>query len=361
MGGPGGGQSGAPDFEDPDATRFRRPTAPDDQTVVVVKSEPPGLADDVTVVQGQLPGRRVYPPDPGARRLDVDTDATPPSALPLPPHPQQPPQQWAPPPVGGYPPPQQPPAQPGFPQGQPHHPGEPDPNVTQAVPRGLGTDIFSMQRTPPPPAAKPKGKGRLVLLLVLAFVAFVALAVVAVSAFGANSATPVKTAGRIIPPSPTSATYPPEPPAPAPAKGTKRQQGDGYTVDIPAGFIRTEKGTQVAFSAKGRAVIRVAEVQITTDLLKSIEAAEAKQPYEGYELIRIAPLETSPYKGADTAEWEYAYEGKDGLVHVVARWVDVPDAGAFAIYYAVPEAQWAKSKKQRDAVFASFRFQRDPN
>ncbi|TKK80693.1 hypothetical protein FDA94_35815 [Herbidospora galbida] len=362
---PGVGGSGAADFEDPDATRFRRPTVSDDQTVVVVKSEaanPAGLADDVTVVQGQLPGRRVYPPDPGARRVDIDTDATPPSALPLPP---PPPQAWTPPPVGGYPPP---PGQsrPGFPPGQgqgnyPPHLPEPDPNVTQAVPRGLGTDIFSMQRGAPPPAAKPKGKGRLVLLLVLAFVAFVALAVVAVSAFGANSAAPTKTAGRIIPPSPTSATYPPEPPAPAPAKGTKRQQGAGYTIDIPASFGRTEKGTQVSFSAKGKATIRVAAVKITTDLLKSIEAAEAKQPYEGYELIRIAPLETSPYKGADTAEWEYAYEGKDGLVHVVSRWVDVPDGGAFAIYYAVPEAQWAKSKKQRDAVFASFRFQRHPS
>ncbi|WP_051759492.1 hypothetical protein [Herbidospora cretacea] len=308
-------------------------------------------ADDVTVVQGQLPGRRVYPPDPGARRLDIDTDATPPSALPLPP------QTWAPPPAGGYPPPQMPPGQhhPGFP------PGQPDPNATQAVPRGLGTDIFSMQRTTPPPAAKPKGKGRLVLLLVLAFVAFVALAVVAVSAFGANSAGPTRTAGRIIPASPTAATYPPDPPAPAPAKGTKRQQGEGYTIDVPAGFGRTAKGTQVVFSAKGKATIRVAEVQITTDLLKSIEAAEAKQPYEGYELIRIAPLETSPYKGADTAEWEYAYEGRNGLVHVVSRWVDVPDGGAFAIYYAVPETQWAASEKQRDAVFASFRFQRHPN
>nr|WP_245653125.1 hypothetical protein [Herbidospora sakaeratensis] len=357
MGGSGVGGPGSADFEDPDATRFRRPAVSDDQTVVVVKSDPAGLADDVTVVQGQLPGRRVYPPDPGARRLDVDTDATPPSALPLPPHPPQPPQQhWAPPPAN-YPPPQPPPG-PGFPHAQPYP--EPDPNVTQAVPRGLGTDIFSMQRTPPPPATKPKGKGRLVLLLVLAFVAFVALAVVAVSAFGANSAAPVRTAGRIIPPSPTAATYPPEPPAPAAAKGTERQQGEGYTIDVPAGFIRTEKGTQVSFSAKGKATIRVARVQITTDLLKSIEAAEAKQPYDGYELIRIAPLETSPYKGADTAEWEYAYEGKTGLVHVVARWVDVPDEGAFAIYYAVPEAQWAKSKKQRDAVFASFRFQRHP-
>ncbi|NAS26724.1 protein kinase [Herbidospora sp. NEAU-GS84] len=372
-GGPAGNSvdtgPGAGAFEDPDATRFRRPTLSDDQTVVVVKSDaadPAGLADDVTVVQGQLPGRRVYPPDPGARRLDIDTDATPPSALPLPPHPmqgphpQQPPQTWAPPPAGGYPPPQTPP---GFPpgQGHGHHPVELDPNATQAVPRGLGTDIFSMQRTAPPPAAKPKGKGRLVLLLVLAFVAFVALAVVAVSAFGANSAGPTKTAGRIIPASPTAATYPPDPPAPAPAKGTKRQQGEGYTIDVPAGFGRTAKGTQVVFSAKGKATIRVAEVQITTDLLKSIEAAEAKQPYEGYELIRIAPLETSPYKGADTAEWEYAYEGRNGLVHVVSRWVDVPDGGAFAIYYAVPEAQWAKSEKQRDAVFASFRFQRHPN
>ncbi|GLX98891.1 serine/threonine-protein kinase [Herbidospora sp. NBRC 101105] len=370
-GGPAGNSvgPGAGAFEDSDATRFRRPTLPDDQTVVVVKSDaadPAGLADDVTVVQGQLPGRRVYPPDPGARRLDIDTDATPPSALPLPPHPiqgphpQQPPQTWAPPPAGGYPPPQTPP---GFPpgQGHGHHPVELDPNATQAVPRGLGTDIFSMQRTAPPPAVKPKGKGRLVLLLVLAFVAFVALAVVAVSAFGANSAGPTKTAGRIIPASPTAATYPPDPPAPPPAKGTKRQQGEGYTIDVPAGFGRTAKGTQVVFSAKGKATIRVAEVQITTDLLKSIEAAEAKQPYEGYELIRIAPLETSPYKGADTAEWEYAYEGRNGLVHVVSRWVDVPDGGAFAIYYAVPEAQWAKSEKQRDAVFASFRFQRHPN
>ncbi|WP_232327163.1 hypothetical protein [Herbidospora yilanensis] len=322
---------------------------------------PAGLADDVTVVQGQLPGRRVYPPDPGARRLDIDADATPPSALPLPPHPQQPPQHWASPPAGGYPPPQMPPGQyqPGFPPGQ--GPVEPDPNATQAVPRGLGTDIFSMHRTAPPPAAKPKGKGRLVLLLVLAFVAFVALAVVAVSAFGANGAGPTRTAGRIIPPSPTSATYPPEPPAPAPAKGTRREQGEGYTIDVPAGFGRTDKGTQVVFSAKGRATIRVATVQITTDLLKSIEAAEAGQPYEGYELIRIAPLETSPYKGADTAEWEYAYEGKNGLVHVVSRWVDGSDGGAFAIYYAVPEAQWAKSAKQREAVFASFRFQRHPD
>ncbi|WP_061298453.1 hypothetical protein [Herbidospora cretacea] len=327
------------------------------------------LADDVTIVQGQLPGKRVYPPDPAPRRPEIDSDVTPPSALPLPPHPPQ--QQWAPPPAGhapqmghphqhGFPPP-------GFPPAQGNQPGYPydqggDPNVTQAVPRGLGTDIFSMQgAAPPPPPGKPRGKGRLVVLLVLAFVAFVALAIVAVSAFGANGAPKKQTAGRIIPPSPTSATYPPEPPAPAPAKGMKRQQGDGFTIDVPAGFGRTEKGTQVAFSAKGKASVRVAKVEIETDLLKTIEAAEAKQPYEGYALIRIAPLEESPYEGADTAEWEYAYEGRDGLVHVVSRWVDVPDGGGYAVFYSVPETGWAKAKKQKDAVFASFRFQRHPD
>ncbi|WP_066371557.1 hypothetical protein [Herbidospora mongoliensis] len=237
-----------------------------------------------------------------------------------------------------------------------------DPNATQAVPRGLGTDIFSMQgAAPPPPPGKPRSKSRLVLLLVLAFVACVALAIVAVSAFGANSAARTPTAGRIIPPSPTAATYAPEPPAPAPAKGMKRQQGEGFTIDVPAGFGRTEKGTQVTFAARGKASVRVAKVDISGDLLKAIEAAEAKQPYEGYALIRIAPLEESPYTGADTAEWEYAYEGKDGLVHVIARWVDVPDSGAFAVYYSAPEAEWAKAKKLKDTVFASLRFQRDPN
>ncbi|GAB1821267.1 serine/threonine-protein kinase [Herbidospora sp. RD11066] len=367
-----GGTSGSEGFEDPDATRFGRPSVPGDQTVVVVRPDAgnPGVpADDVTVVQGQLPGRRVYPPDPGARRNEIDSDATPASALPLPPHPQHPPQQqWAPPPAGppqgqgGYPPHPPAPNQPGFPpQGYPMQGYQGDPNATQAVPRGLGTDIFSMQSAAPPPAGKPRGKGRLVLLLALAFIATVALALVAVSAFGANSAPKTPTAGRIIPPSPTSATYPPEAPAPAPAKGLKRQQGEGFSIDVPAGFTRTEKGTQVTFSAKGKASVRVAKVELTGDLLKSIEAAEAKQPYEGYALIRIAPLEVSPYTGADTAEWEYAYEGKDGLVHVLARWVDVPNGGAFAIYYSVPEADWVKAKKQKDAVFASVRFQRDPS
>ncbi len=169
------------------------------------------------------------------------------------------------------------------------------------------------------------------MLLVLAFVAFVALAIVAVSAFGANSAPrAADRPGASSRPAPTSATYPPEPPAPAPAKGMKRQQGDGFTIDVPAGFGRAEKRTQVAFSAKGKASVRVAKVEIDTDLLKTIEVAEAKQPYEGYALIRIAPLEESPYEGADTAEWEYAYEGKDGLVHVISRWVGRPGRGAYA-------------------------------
>ncbi|MEO3862768.1 serine/threonine-protein kinase [Acrocarpospora sp. B8E8] len=372
-----------------------------DTPTVVKKSS----AEDTTV-GGRLPGKRVFPPD---------NDATP-SSLPLPGAPQRPQQpppppgpaplqnQPAPPPFAhpapGYAPPPEyqpgPPAMPMYgqpppvPQQQPQYPqqgypqGEvpqvppmvaplgigPD-SATRAVPipagltppgggmppQGLGTDLFAMQSKQGGPPAKQGRNGRkaaLIIAIALVVLAAAAIAVFAMNALGASAddATQLKRPARATS-SPSSAKAAPDPAL------KHHEDSNGFTVDYPSRFAEPKGDEDGITFGKGLNRMRVEVVpERPADLVEAIQAVEAAREqdgeYPGYQLIRIAPVQPSPYSGTDTADWEFTYEDGGKTVRVLCRWVSVPGGATYAISWQALESEWEKSAPERDAVFASF-------
>lgn len=252
-----------------------------------------GLNDrDDTTIAGRLPGRRVFPPN-------ELTD--------LPPIPVQ--------------------AQGG--------------SITSS---GLGTDLFGMQ------SAMKTDTGsriRVIILITIAFVTFLVLVVLAMAAFGGNPPKPISARPSTAPATPS-----------APAAGLRRHTDvKGFTIDVPKPLKTGGKGDDVIFRLTGDP--RYVRVNLaphsSKDIVQAVRDAEAKDTYTDYKLIRIKPVQPTPYPSTNVADWEFNYTSAGGTRwHALSRWVSVPDGASYAIYWIVPQANWETYAKQRTAVLASF-------
>ncbi|GAA1015449.1 hypothetical protein Aple_050140 [Acrocarpospora pleiomorpha] len=357
--------------------------------------------NDATPSSLPLPGapqrpQQPPPPPPGPAPLQ-NQPAPPPFAHPSPGYAPPPEYQPGPPAMPGYgqppPAPQQHPHDPqGWQQGYPQ--GEVPPMVaplgigpdsaTRAVPipaghmppgggmppQGLGTDLFAMQSKQGGPPVKQGRNGRkamLIILIALAVLAAAAIAVFAMNALGASAddATQLKRPARTTSNSEEGAPSSSDEGAPsssaaAPDPALKHHEdSNGFTVDYPSRFAEPKGDEDGITFGKGLNRMRVEIVpERPADLVEAIQAVEAAGEqdgqYPGYQLIRIAPVQPSPYSGTDTADWEFTYEDGGKTVRVLCRWVSVPGGTTYAISWQSLASEWDKSASERDAVFASF-------
>jgi serine/threonine protein kinase len=236
---------------------------------------------------------------------------------------------------------------------------------------GLGTDLFTFQGTAPPRGSSPAGMIVLVAIALLGLAAIVMLVAAAVSNGGI---TP--TGAKSLVESPpnevavsTSVQGGKTTPTGTPAPGLRRYiDRTGFIIDLPARLRGVAKGRSVGFSGEGDArTVRISRsADGTADVLGAVKAAEARAiaagTYPGYKLIRLSLTTPPPYAGTDVADWEFTYTGGSGQVHVLSRWVAVPGAASYAIYWSTPETLWKKHRGQLDAVLSTFQpARRDPS
>jgi hypothetical protein len=71
----------------------------------------------------------------------------------------------------------------------------------------------------------------------------------------------------------------------------------------------------------------------------------------GHERISLDRVE---YRGWNTADWEFTWDGRNGQIHVLNRNIRVSDERAYALYWSVPESLWADSRGMFDVIAQSF-------
>jgi len=118
-----------------------------------------------------------------------------------------------------------------------------------------------------------------------------------------------------------------------------------FTVAVPQGWERRLDGpTRVDFvSPDGSQFLRVDQIpQAGPDAEQAWLDAEPAiaDSLSGYSRIRIEPLD---YRGWQSADWEFTWEGESGSVHVLNRGI-ITEPRGFALYMSGPDATWeAKS------------------
>lgn len=131
----------------------------------------------------------------------------------------------------------------------------------------------------------------------------------------------------------------------------------GFSLAVPTGWQVTRKGTDVTFRAPGsRAYLMIP--QTTTpqpDALVDWQDQEraASPRFPGYQRIR---LERVPARhGWDVADWEFRWTPSGGTLHVLDRNLRISDRRAYALYWSVPDEQWAQLQPTFAVVADSFR------
>ena len=129
----------------------------------------------------------------------------------------------------------------------------------------------------------------------------------------------------------------------------------GFTIAVPDGWTRSTEGPRTYFNEPdgGRFLLVDQTTEPKDDPLTDWQANEpaVANRLSGYERISLERVE---YGGWDTADWEFTWQGSRGQIHVLNRNVRVSDARAYALYWSVPEPQWADSRDMFDLIAKSF-------
>jgi eukaryotic-like serine/threonine-protein kinase len=130
----------------------------------------------------------------------------------------------------------------------------------------------------------------------------------------------------------------------------------GFTVAVPKGWTRSTEGPRTYFNDpdSGRYLLVDQTTEPKDDPLTDWQANEPSvaDRLSGYERISLKRVE---YRGWDTADWEFRWDASSGQIHVLNRNVRVSDQRAYALYWSVPESQWADSRAMFDVIAQSFR------
>jgi eukaryotic-like serine/threonine-protein kinase len=129
----------------------------------------------------------------------------------------------------------------------------------------------------------------------------------------------------------------------------------GFTVALPTGWTRSVEGPRTYFKEPGGGRFLLVD-QTTEPKDDPLTDWQANEPsvadrLSGYERISLDRVE---YRGWNTADWEFTWDGRNGQIHVLNRNVRVSDARAYALYWSIPESQWADSRGMFDVIAQSF-------
>jgi len=129
----------------------------------------------------------------------------------------------------------------------------------------------------------------------------------------------------------------------------------GFTIAVPDGWVRSTEGPRTYFKEPGgrRFLLVDQTTEPKDDPLTDWQANEPSVAarLSGYERIS---LERVDYRGWNTADWEFTWDGSNGQIHVLNRNVRVSDHRAYALYWSIPESKWADSRGMFDVVAQSF-------
>jgi serine/threonine protein kinase len=131
----------------------------------------------------------------------------------------------------------------------------------------------------------------------------------------------------------------------------------GFSLAIPTGWNASRKGSDVTFRAPGsRAYLLVPQTtKPQPDALVDWQQQEraASPRFNEYQRIRLERVAGPP--GWDVADWEFRWTASSGRLHVLDRNLRVSNRRAYALYWSVPDQQWAQMRPTFAVIADSFR------
>jgi len=131
----------------------------------------------------------------------------------------------------------------------------------------------------------------------------------------------------------------------------------GFSLAIPTGWTVTRNGSDVTFHQRGgRAYLLVPQTtKPEPDSLVDWQNQEraASPHFPGYQRIRLERV--SFHRGWDVADWEFRWAPSGGTLHVLDRNLRISDRRAYALYWSVPEQDWAGMWRTFTVIATSFR------
>jgi serine/threonine protein kinase len=131
----------------------------------------------------------------------------------------------------------------------------------------------------------------------------------------------------------------------------------GFSIEIPAGWQVSHSGHLVYIQPPGGGVFLLIDQtkHPQPNALADWQQQEANRisTYPGYQRIRLVAVQYAQAEQA--ADWEFTYYDNGQLTHVLNRNVLVNKHQAYALYWSVPQAQWAADFHYFRVLAATFR------
>jgi serine/threonine protein kinase len=164
----------------------------------------------------------------------------------------------------------------------------------------------------------------------------------------AQAPNPAATSGGIAGPAAPAAD-------PLPAGFRLHTDPTGFTIAVPADWTRSTEGPRTYFREPGGGRFLLVD-QTTEPKDDPLADWQAQEPsvagrLSGYERISMDRVD---YRGWNTVDWEFTWDGRTAQIHVLNRNVRVSDSRAYALYWSTPEHQWADSRGIFDVVAQNF-------
>ena len=154
---------------------------------------------------------------------------------------------------------------------------------------------------------------------------------------------------------------------PKPASGLKLvayEDTRGFSVDVPAGWERTEGGLYVDYLNSSGERLRLLVERFNGSSPKgALQAAEGVQRNQqrtgkiaNFQTVRMEATDKK-LGGQPTWEWEWTYTNpKDGQARHVLWRTAVVNGKSYAVYYSAPEQGFEAKRAMYDEIAASYRF-----
>jgi tRNA A-37 threonylcarbamoyl transferase component Bud32 len=141
----------------------------------------------------------------------------------------------------------------------------------------------------------------------------------------------------------------------APAGFTSYDAPGAFRIDVPKGWAPVTNGAQTDFKQPGgRSFLRVERGGVPNgDPLTDWQNQEpiVQSRLAGYQRVKLVRV---PYKTFSAADWEFTWQPSGGQLHVLDRNVVVKGSRAYAVYWSVPEEEWAASQPTLQHILDSF-------
>jgi hypothetical protein len=141
-----------------------------------------------------------------------------------------------------------------------------------------------------------------------------------------------------------------------PAGFVRHRDATGFSVVVPAGWQPVRSGALVEFREPGGGrFLRIDQSDSPNgDPVTDWQRQEAvvSQRLPGYRLLR--PITRVDYRGWAAADWEFTWNSGGTTVHVLNRNIVPSPTKAYALYWSVPDSQWASSRGIFDVAAGTF-------